>query len=73
MQVKYRNFAFYRLLFSITLVGMASFSSSLDLPSASASIISSHVITELLLILAKYLPFWQQQKAEFQIKSFSHI
>ena len=44
-QVKYRNFAFYRLLFSLKFVGNVFVSFSYDL--ASASIISSHVITEL--------------------------
>ena len=45
MHVKYKNFAFYRLPFSLKFVGTVS------------SIISSHVVTELSIMLAKYNPF----------------
>ena len=57
MQVKYRNLVFYKLhSFSLELV-----SSSYD------SIISSHVITESSIILAKYFPFSQLHVEGFQI------
>ena len=57
MQVKYRNLVFYKLYsFSLELV-----SSSYD------SIISSHVITESSIILAKYFPFSQLHVEGFQI------
>ena len=60
MQVKYRKFVFYKLYFV--------FDSSLF-----DSIISSNVITESSIILAKYFPFSQLQVAGFQTYSFSHI
>ena len=65
-KVKYRNFlvleiAFFALIFIVTVF----VSSSYDL--SSASIISSYVITELHIILAKYLPFLQVHVAGFQI------
>ena len=47
------------------------FPSSIDLASTSTSIISSHVIAESSIILAKYLPCWQLHVAGFQILSFS--
>ena len=56
MQVKYRNFAFSRLLFfSLKFVSF-----SYD------SIVSSHIIAELSIILAKYFPFSQLHVAGFQ-------
>ena len=66
MQAKYRNFAFYRLLFvSLKFVGAVFCFSSYDL--ASASIISSHVITESSKILAKYFSFSEIHVLRFQI------
>ena len=62
MQVNYRNFMLYRLLFSLKFVGAAFVSQSYEL--ASASIISSHVIAE---VLPKYIPFLQLHVAGFQI------
>ena len=44
-----------------------------DLASASASIISSHLITESSIILAKYLPSLKIHVAGFQIYFFSHM
>ena len=55
MQVKYRNFAFYRLLFLLKFV-----------PSLHDSIISSHIIAELSIILAKYFAFSKLHVAGFQ-------
>ena len=48
MQVKYRNFTFDRLLFSLKFVSL-----SYD------SIISSHVMTESFIIIPKYFSFLQ--------------
>ena len=45
------------IFFPLNFVGIVSVSSSYNLTSASK--ISSHVITELSIILAKYLPFLQ--------------
>ena len=53
------------VFFSLQFVGIVFVSSSFDL--VSASIISSHVITELTVILAKYFPFSQLHIEEFQI------
>ena len=56
MQVKYRNFVFYKLyFFSLKFIGTAFDSLLYD------SIIPSHVITESSLILAKCFPFSQLQ------------
>ena len=63
MQVKYRNFVFYMLLFSLKFIGIVLVS----------SIILSHVLTESSVILAKYFPFAQVHVARFQIKSCSYI
>ena len=49
MQVKYRNFSFCKLLFSLKFVGIVFVS----------SLISSQLITESSILLAKYLPFSQ--------------
>ena len=56
----YRNFSSYRL-FVVTVFVSSSYSL------ASASIISPHIITELPIILAKYLSFSQLHVAQFQI------
>ena len=53
MQAKYRKFVFYRLL-----VKFVSFPYD--------TIISSHIIAELSIILAKYFPFLQLHVAGFQ-------
>ena len=66
MQVKYRHSVFYRLYFLLKFVGIAFVSLSYD------SIISSHIIAELSIILAKYLPFLQLHVEGFQIKFFPH-
>ena len=55
MQVKHKNVTFYRLLFSLKFVS-----------SAPASITSSQIIAELLIILAKYFSFSQLRVAGFQ-------
>ena len=60
-QAKYKNFACYRMIFSLQLVFVFSL---FDL--ASASIISSHIITESSIILVKYSPFSQLHAARFQ-------
>ena len=63
MQVKNRNFAYFVLgyfFFSLQFV-----SSFYDL--SSALIISSHIITESSIKLAKHLPFSQPHVAGFQI------
>ena len=57
MQVRYRNVVFYRLLFSLKLVGTVFVS----------SMISSHEITESSIILAKYFPFSQLHVLGLQI------
>ena len=57
MQVKYLNFVFYRLPFSLKFVGIVLVS----------TIISSHVITESSIKPAKYLPFSRLHVAGFQI------
>ena len=46
MQGKYRNFEFYRLLFSVKIV-----SSSYD------SVTLSQIVAQLSIVLAKYFPF----------------
>ena len=56
MQGKYRNVVFYRLLFSLKFVGTVFI----------FSVISSHVISESSVILAKYLPFLQVYVEWFQ-------
>ena len=65
MQVKYRNFMFYRLFFSLKFVGAVFVFESYKL--ASASIISSHVIAESSIVLPKYIPLLQLHVAGFQI------
>ena len=63
MQAKYRNFGFYRLLFLLKFV------LSYNLASASSlndSIISSQIIAESSIILAKYFPFSQRHVARFE-------
>ena len=65
MEAKYRNFVFYRLLFSLKFVGAVFVSLTFNI--ASASIISSHSIAESSIILAKYFPFLQLHVAGFQI------
>ena len=62
---KIKKFLFCRLILSLKFVGTVSVSSPYDL--ASASIISSHIIPELSIILAKHLPFSQLHVAGFQI------
>ena len=64
-------------VFSLKFIGIAFVSSSIniassyDLASAFASLISSHLIIESSIILAKYFPFLQQHVARFQ--TFAHI
>ena len=58
MQVKYKHFALYRLLFSLK------FLSSYD------SIVSSHIIAESSKVLTKYFPFSQLHIAGFQHNLF---
>ena len=65
MKVKYTNLWFTCCILSLKFVGTVFVSSLYDL--ASASIISSHIITELLKILAKYLSFSQLHVSGFQI------
>ena len=62
MASKIKKFVFYRLFLSLKFVEIVFVS----------SIISSHVITESSIILAKYLPFLQLHVEGFQIKFF-HI
>ena len=71
MQAKYGNFMSYSLFFSLQFVGTVFLYLSYAL--ATASIIPSHVITELSTILAKYFLFLELHVAGFQIHSFSHI
>ena len=61
MSAKYKNFAFYRLLFSLKFVGFVFASSSYD------SIISSRVIAESSIIFAKYFPFSQLHIEGFKV------
>ena len=61
MQLKYVNFVFNKLLFSLKCVGIVFHS----------SIISSHTITESPMKPDKYLPFLLLHVAGFQI--FSHV
>ena len=64
------------IFFSLKFAGTGFASSSFDLALlfdlASASIISSHIIAESSIVLAKYFPFSQLQVEGFQIYSFSH-
>ena len=55
MQVKYRHFVFYRSLFKLKFVETVFVS----------SVISSHVLTELSIILPKYFPFLELHIAGF--------
>ena len=64
MQVKYRNFALFHVVFF-----SLKFVLSYDLASASSlydSITSSHIIAESSIILAKYFPLPQLHVAGFQ-------
>ena len=65
MQVKYKNFAFYRLL-SKEWVGVVFLSSSYDF------IAPSQIMVESFIIIAKYFSFSQLHIAGFQAQSFSH-
>ena len=58
MQIKYRNFVFYIVLFLLRFVGTVYF------------ITSSHVITEYSIILAKYFPFSQLHVADSKYNLF---
>ena len=62
MQVKYKNFAFYRLLFVLKLV-----SSSYD------SIPLSQIIAESSIIIVKFIPFSQLHAAGFQTIFFTYM
>ena len=59
MQVKYRNFAFYRLFSLLEFVGIVFVSSLYD------SFTSSHVIAKLSIILAKHSLFLKLHVARF--------
>ena len=63
MQAKYRNFVFYKWLFSLKFVSV---SLSFELASSSTAIISSHIIAESSIIRAKDFPFSQLHVAGFQ-------
>ena len=67
MQVKYTNFVSYRLLFFIKICWNSFFSSSYDLASASASIISSNVITKLSVIFATYFHHYMKKGSKYNL------